>query len=189
MTTPEIITQLLKTQTDGWAKENMSVIKAHVDRLFENAPDLAGTIRQNPVTGSSWLNGVDPIAPQKLKACRALFAREHFARFGPPDAPPLPVSQDERDSIKFGGLPYLVAVFARSWEGRDYDLEHPSFVKYACGVMASEHAPDYWKDNQDLRRRFPPRRLKGLGPGLVWEPPAPHAETMTRRRGCTAYHK
>jgi hypothetical protein len=38
--------------------------------------------------------------------------------------------------------------------------------------MASEYAPDFIKKDEELQRRFPPRPLAGLGPALVWEPPA-----------------
>jgi len=62
---------------------------------------------------------------------------------------------------------------------RDYAVEkYPSFYDYACGLMASEHAPDFVKKDEALRKQYPPRPLAGLGPALVWEPPALHAETM-----------
>jgi hypothetical protein len=54
--------------------------------------------------------------------------------------------------------------------------EHPSFDNYACGVMASEYAPDLIKKDEELQRRFPPCQLTGLGPGLCWEPPKLHAQ-------------
>ena len=110
---------------------------------------------------------------------RALLARERFARTGPTDAPPLPLSYDEREDLKVGGLSTLVALYARSWEGRDYDKEHPEFFDYACGVMASEHMgyPGI-KEDEQLKKRFPPRHLNGLGPGLYWEPPELHAKMM-----------
>ena len=105
MTTPEIITQLLKTQTDGWAKENMSVIKAHVDRLFENAPDLAGTIRQNPVTGSSWLNGVDPIAPKSFRHVAHSSLASIFPDLGRRMRRPCPFHRTSGTASSSGGCP------------------------------------------------------------------------------------
>jgi hypothetical protein len=48
--------------------------------------------------------------------------------------------------------------------------------------MASDYAPDFIKNDEELRKRFPPRALNGLGPALVWEPPALHAETMASYR-------
>ena len=113
----------------------------------------------------------------------AMAARQWFEINGPPDAPPLPISYDEREDLKVGGLPTIVALYARSWEGRDYDQDHPTFFDYACGVMASEHMgyPGIKEDAQ-LRKRFPPCQLTGLGPGLCWEPPKLHAQTMASYR-------
>jgi hypothetical protein len=36
--------------------------------------------------------------------------------------------------------------------------------------MASDEAPYFIKNNEELRRRFPPHALSGLEPGLVWKP-------------------
>jgi hypothetical protein len=110
---------------------------------------------------------------------RALAARKWFELSSPPDAPPLPLGYNEREHLKVGGLKHLVAWYACSLACRDYAVnKHPSFYDYACGVMASEHAPYFIKEDEELQRRFPPWPLKGLGPGLVWEPPAIHARTM-----------
>ena len=114
---------------------------------------------------------------------QAQFAREMFGLNGPFDAPPLPLSYDERERLKLEGpLSKIVALYARSLENQKYDLEeHPSFVDYARGVMASDfNGHRGMKEDEELRRRFPPRQLNGLGPGLCWEPPALHAQTMAR---------
>ena len=130
-------------------------------------------------------SGVDDLNPKRNPlGRRALAARKWFALNGPPDAPPLPLSYDEREDLKTGGLSTIVALFARSLENRDYDLEeHPSFDDYARGVMASDHMgyPGI-KEDEQLKKRFPPRPLNGLGPGLYWEPPELHAETMASYR-------
>jgi hypothetical protein len=129
------------------------------------------------------ISGIDLNTAQKRLGRRARDARERFALNSPPDAPPLPISYDEREDLKVGGLPTIVALYARSWEGRDYDQDHPTFFDYACGVMASEHMgyPGIKEDAQ-LRKRFPPCQLTGLGPGLCWEPPKLHAQTMASYR-------
>jgi hypothetical protein len=89
----------------------------------------------------------------------------------PLDAPPLPLSYDDRESLKVGGLPHIVAWFARSLAACDYDFGiHPFFEPYARGVLASPYAPDFITHDKTLQQRFPPRQLKGLGPGLCWEP-------------------
>jgi hypothetical protein len=111
--------------------------------------------------------------------CQALAARKWFEVNSPPDTPPLPLGYDEREDLKVGGINHLVAWYACSLACRDYDvLVHPSFDDYACGLMASEYTSGFIKNDQELQKRFPPRTLSGLGPALVWEPPAIHAKTM-----------
>lgn len=115
---------------------------------------------------------------------RATPAREHFALNGPPDAPPLPIGYNEREHTKgLGWLGKIVGLYARSLEGRKYDLqEHPSFDDYARGVMASEHNGfTEMKEDERLKKRFPPRQLKGLGPGLYWGPSDPPARRKRSR--------
>jgi hypothetical protein len=69
------------------------IIKSHVEELFKkDAPFRRGEWRRNPVYDTCFVQGEDPIAPQKRLARRALLAREWFYEFGPHDAPPLPVS-------------------------------------------------------------------------------------------------
>ena len=157
-----------------------STISQKVDRLFEvDRKKYRGQRRQIPVVGGSYVPGEDNIKPMKKLARAALLAREWFAIHGPADAPPLPLSMGDREALKGGRLPHIVAWYARSLEGRKYNLEeHPSFFDYACGVMASEHAPDFIKKEQ-LLKRFPPRVLPGLGPGLYWQPPEEHARWRT----------
>jgi hypothetical protein len=96
----------------------------------------------------------------------------------PADLQPLPLSPGEREGLKLGGAPHILAWFARSLEALNYNyLEHPPFCDYARGVIASEHAPDFIK-KEHLLKRFPPRPLDGLGPALCWESPEEHALTM-----------
>ena len=121
---------------------------------------------------------------------KARLAREAFAVNGPPDAPLLPIGYDEREDTKRQGpLAKIVGLYARSLENRKYDLqEHPSFDDYARGVMASEyHGHSEMKEDEELKKRFPPRQLKGLGPGLYWEPPKEHARTMQSHRRSMAW--
>ena len=103
---------------------------------------------------------------------RALAARIWFAKHGPPDLQPLPLGYDEREALKDGGARHILAWFARSLASLDYDFEmHPSFLNYARGVMTSPYTGvDCIKKNKELRKRFPPRLLPGLGPGLMWNP-------------------
>jgi hypothetical protein len=115
--------------------------------------------------------------------CAALLAREWFYENGPEDAQPLPLSWGEREHLKSGGVPHILAWFARSLEARDYNyLEHPPFFDYACGVMASQVTLDRVKNDPELQKRFPPRVLDGLNSGLVWEPPKPKGRITTTNR-------
>jgi hypothetical protein len=144
-------------------------ITSQVDRMFREIGGRVGEIVLNPVTGSSWVKGIDPIGPQKKAAYRALQARKRFAGEAPPDAPAFPVSYGERESLKRGGLPHIVAWYARSLEALDYNFDgHPSFEDYARGVMASPYAPVFIKQDAELKRRFPPQPLDHLGSGLIW---------------------
>jgi hypothetical protein len=161
-------------------KMNTTEIKSYVDRLFKaNRKEGLADI---PIIGGHYVPGEDNIRPLKKKACAALAAREWFYEKGPAYAQPLPLSYGEREALKSGGVPHILAWYARSLEALDYNyLEHPSFDDYACGVMASEHTPDFIK-KEHLLKRFPPRPLDGLGPGLYWEPPEEHARTMADYR-------
>ena len=129
---------------------------------------------------------------QSPRGPRAKCAREWFAKNGPPDLQPLPLGYAERERLKAGGAAHIVAWYARSLANLKYHFgEHPSFDTYARGVMASEFAPEFIKNNPDLLKRFPPRHLDGLGPGLEWYRPKEFAEVMvsvrTRRGRHQAY--
>ena len=124
---------------------------------------------------------------------RAYLAREYFAKHGPADAPPLPLSYDEREDLKEGRglLSYLVALFARSQDSVEYDLkEHPEIAEYISGVLWEAERidgdigtlPNYPDELLELKKRFPPRKMAGLGPGFYWEPPKQHAKTMASYR-------
>ncbi|MGB8632882.1 MAG: hypothetical protein WCD69_26495, partial [Xanthobacteraceae bacterium] len=140
-------------------------------RILSTAPDRFDVERTNPVTGGRWMNGVDPTNEQIRAAARALKARDEFAKMAPSGAPPLPLSYAAREALKIGGLPHIVAWFARSLAAQGYDFgKHPYFEPYARGVMASPYAPDFTTQDPALQQQFPPLPLKGLGPGLYWDP-------------------
>ena len=130
----------------------------------------------------SWVDCQETPAKQRQFERQALAAREWFKQHGPPDAPVFPIGYAERERLKIGGLPLMVAWYARSLAGQGYNFaEHPSFDDYAAGVMASEeHAPDFIRNNEEMRRRFPPRPLSWLGSGLYWCPPRPERKKSRR---------
>jgi hypothetical protein len=158
-----------------------SLVMKEVDRLF-GKPDAANI---NPITGMvNWAD--EPIEPQKRAAIIPLLAREWFAVYGPPDAPPLPLAhEDVEDYRRARGLAGIVGFFARSWSRQEYDVrKHPSFDDFARGLMARAMDSGLWdleKDEQ-LKRRFPPRPLAGMTPGAYWAPPKEYEETMASYR-------
>jgi hypothetical protein len=173
----------MKMSNDAIARE---VIAREVDRLFEeDRKKHYGQLSTIPIVRGSYVPGQENrgvIGSLKKKARAALLARKWFADNGPPDIQPLPLCYAEREALKGGGAPHILAWYARSLESRKYDvLEHPLFDDYARGVTASEYAPDFIKKEQ-LLKRFPPRVLPGLGPGLYWQPPEEHARTMENLR-------
>jgi hypothetical protein len=132
----------------------------------------------------SWVDCQETPAKQRQFERQALAAREWFKQHGPPDAPVFPIGYAERERLKIGGLPLMVAWYARSLAGRGYNFaEHPSFDDYAAGVMASEeYAPDIIRTNEDMRKRFPPRPLAWLRSGLYWRPSGAQPERKKSRR-------
>jgi len=119
----------------------------------------------------------------------ALAARRWYAKHGPQDLQPLPLGYAEREDLKRerhqkqGNASYMLALYARSLDQADYDFDkHPTFEVYASGVMASKYAPPFFNDDEDLRRRFPPRPLLYLGPGVVWVPPKRERDRPRRRQ-------
>jgi hypothetical protein len=144
-----------------------------VERLFETAPRRHGQIRQNPVTGSSFVGKRDSMGPQKKAAKRALEAKWCFEATKPGDAARLATDRNSRRQLKLGSpLDWLVAEYSASLEANHYDFrKHPEFEDYARGVMASPLAPVFIRKDPELLRRFRPQPLEGLGRGMVWRPP------------------
>ncbi len=148
-----------------------------VDELFRQNPPRYGEICENPVTGGRYVGGADPIKPQKLDACRALRAREWFAAHGPQAVQPLPISDEEIEDRKYvwscvqPSLSYIVSCFAYSLRAHDWDFTtHPSFEEFARGVLASDYAQSFVKEDEALQKRYPPRRLPHLNNGHCWNP-------------------
>jgi hypothetical protein len=171
-------------------------VDLEVERLFKENPlwgdDVHGNpvIYRNPVTGGLYIKGIDPIEQQKEEARRPLLAREWFRIHGPADAQPLPAFYTDRTAHDL--LTYVVRLYGRSLAGRDYDVsEHPPFADYVRGVLWESELPDggFWdisgypiEEVRALKKRYPPRMLKGMGPGACWEPPKVHTETINSLR-------
>jgi hypothetical protein len=150
-------------------------IKQKVDQLFDIAIKQYSnsTFCESPVTGEHFVPPYDPIEPHKERAIRALKAQERFAAEKSSDMPGLPlnVRRDDPGSFKWrSGLHYLVEAYTCSLRCRDFWPEgHPNFETFARGVMADSWTPAQFRNDPDLLRRFPPKRLPGLGSGLVFQ--------------------
>jgi hypothetical protein len=163
-----------KRLNENFSQAWITQASSYVDHVFDNAADRSNSPRRNPFTGADWDPDLDPIEPQKEEAVRAVLARRWHAKYGPPDRDlqPLPLGYNEREDLKRGRAPHILAWYARSLAGFDYNVvDHPSFKDYAAGVMASEIAPSFITEDPELQHRFPPRPLPGLGSGLMWLPP------------------
>ena len=169
-------------------------VDLEVERLFKENPPVYDQLCTNPVVDADYVGGLDPIKPQKEKARRALLAREWFRLHGPEDVQPLPVCYEQRERLMGHGilLHHILKWYARSLEGRKFDvMEHPPFADFVRGVLWEWELPvggfvarlNYPPEQlQELKRRYPPRMLKGMGPGLHWLPPKLHAAEMDRVR-------
>lgn len=119
------------------------------------------------------ISGVDLLTEQRGEEQMAQRARRWFAKNGPADAPPLPLCYGEREALKHGGQDHIIALFARSLAVQGYDWrKHPTFYDYACGIMASKNIVYGVKNDDELKKRYPPRPLQGLKEcDLCWEHP------------------
>ncbi len=152
-------------------------VASHVDRLFSDSAPLRGRLGVNPIIGGYYVGG-ENLRTQKRMVCLALRARKWFAVYGPQDAQPLPLSDAEIEDRKYApgstqpSLSYIVSCFGYSLRANDWDFNsHPSFDDFARGVMASERSPDFVKNDEALRKRYPPCPLSHLNAGNCWDPP------------------
>ena len=161
-----------------------SPVEELVDRLFGEIKAKHGECCDNPVTGGGFVWGIDPIATQKKEAIVRLLAREWFAVNGPPDAPPLPLSSNDVEDYRIArGLMGIVGFYARSLSAQGYDVQkHPSFDDFACGLMAINTGMWGIENDENLKKRFPPRPLEGMTPSAFWAPPEEYEELMASYR-------
>jgi hypothetical protein len=109
----------------------------------------------------------------KLLVRHARACRAWFARHGPCWAQPLPLHQLERINFFISdSLPlHLVALYARSLQGRDFDyLTHPQLFDYCRAVMADPRTREYLREDPGLRAEFPAKPIAGLDAQGRWRP-------------------
>ena len=105
----------------GSINETETSIRREVERLFGEISAKRGDLCTNPVTGGEFVYGCDLMKRQKDAAYKRLLAREYFALHGPPEAPPMPTDDYERNRAKHasGLLGFIAAQFIWSLEGQD----------------------------------------------------------------------
>ena len=95
------------------------------------------------------------------------------SEYGPRHLPLLPLSFLEREALKVRDPELFIPSVVRSIS-RISQLCHraaSAFADFAMGVMGSEHATDFVRDDPVLQRTYRARTLKGLDNG----PPPPNA--------------
>ena len=173
------------------SKPSETLMRREVERLFGEISAKRGDLCTNPVTGGDFVYGFDPIEQQKNAAYKRLLARAYFALHGPPDAPLMPTDDYERNRAKYatGLLGFITAQFIWSLEDQDDLRLHPSFADFASGLLwqhdneVEGYSLAYFPPEQfvALKRRFPPRKLKGLE-WFDWRPPQQQARAKEKRR-------
>jgi hypothetical protein len=131
----------------------------------------------NPITGSSFMRPGNRIATEVSKAVPRLRALATLGRSGPSNLA-MPINYAERERLKLSGNPehVLWALYASSLECSEYDVDgHPSFVRYASGVLLSARGAILLNQMPFLAIKYPPEELKGLNlASLIWKPHSAH---------------
>jgi hypothetical protein len=126
---------------------------------------------------------IDLDALRSERRGEARFAQRFLYRMGPKDAPLLPLSNHKYKELMWSGcgINQITAWYARSLAVFEYKVfDHPDLEVFRSGVMASRFAPPHILGDVDLKLRYWPRILRGLGPGLIWTPPAGPANPVAQ---------
>ena len=121
-------------------------------------------------------------------------ARSFFAFQHPGMLLKLPLRPQERfwlKRMKEGALGYILAFYAESLEAYNYRyFSHASFDDYACGLMACSTVPEEIRDDPEMLRRFPPKRLEGLDETtLSWREVSTESAKVARDIGAPSHHQ
>jgi len=177
-----------------------------VAHMFQRNALRPGQICDWPVVGGHYVSGEEPVELMREmmeEAVRGLKAREEWACIGPPDCQPLPLSCEEiedrrwaRNGLRTGDhsndlLSHIFAEFARIFRSHGSDFNSfPRFEEFVRGILATKLlrklAATHFQPDEMLRlkKRFPPRPLKGLSDQgcFSWEPPKLHAKRKRKAR-------
>jgi len=151
-------------------------IEQHVADAFEMQKMKADCLEKRfallPYLNDPYEPNCETLIPHyQRQVCAALAAREWFRQHAPPWSPELPLSSSDIEKLVRSKSPAiaLIGFFAASLAACSWDFEnHPTFQKYAAGVMACEFAPIYIRTDPKLLKEFPSCELPGIGQGLIW---------------------
>jgi len=106
------------------------------------------------------------VSPSKMARCARRWFDICYRSPEFEDAPPLPLSPQERFwhmSMKGAPLGYLLGRYAASLEAHDYEVfDHPRPAEFVRGLMACSTVPAEVRQDPEMLRRFPPEKLHGL---------------------------
>jgi len=156
-----------------------AAFKQQVEKMFDEAekqalPALArgDTKVRTPIIGGfydSWDEQRTEAA--KRCACGALAARAQFKK-DHPSWPELPVSRTELQDLQYGlsqrygpredADMQVFLMYALSQRYHHWDAGHPNFCDFVRSVMADKRAPDEIRNNEKLKKEFPPAPLVKL---------------------------
>jgi hypothetical protein len=165
-------------------------IRRDVERLFGEISAKRGDLCTNPVTGGDFIYGFDSIKRQKDAAYKRLMVRDYLALHGPPDAPPMPTDDYERNRAKHasGLLGFITAQYTWSLESQDDLIVHPSFADFSSGLLwqhenvgGCTELPFTPQQLPEMKRRYPPRKLEGLE-YFCWRSPQRQARPKEMQR-------
>lgn len=123
-----------------------------------------GALGSCPITGRMFVWYEDPIGPLIDYATRAFITGVRF-HLENPWLPYLPLSRIAREKMKWQfGVGYVIALYSASLASCEYyTTGHPSFERYACGLMALEHFRKRASlEAPELLDRYPAEPLPGL---------------------------
>ena len=153
---------LTKLCADAFALHvNELYSKARIE-TFASGPEWV----EAPLIGLFYQIWDEPAATALKELSRRASAwRARFAIEGPPWAQPLPTSWNDCCRLaheRGDGQMWLLANFASSLLGDKWNPAHPSFYRFCRGMMANPGTPAHLRNDPELRRLYPPKRLPGL---------------------------
>lgn len=145
----------------------------HEGRIeFYSGPGLV----EEPITGMFYLIEDKYAAAEAAElAQRGQAARARFTVEGPWWAQPLPLHWKKCGKLaqigelaEAGVFPpgnekwELFSCFLTSWGASKWNPEHPSWTRFARGMMADGNTPARIRKNPELQKLYPRKRLEGL---------------------------